>query len=270
MLDVRIGPCHRNVPESWDELTPRQYRDAVAVLHVPAPPELLRLRLLRAITRLPWRLLAALNETHLALLISWTRFLIDEQAPGPAKQLLPILRLPFWRSPLLSRWLGPASHLRNCTFGEFIFADTYALRFGRTRDLTALDKLVATLYRPRRRDGQSAELGDPRRPFSEHRVDEYASQLRHLPLREKLAVHRWYSACRAQLVDEFPSVFDQAQTEAANGPNEWGRVLRKLSGGAFGPVAQTAGQPIRLILAELEDLIKAAEEAARRARSQRP
>jgi hypothetical protein len=78
-----------------------------------------------------------------------------------------------------------------------------------------------------------------------------------LPALEKLAVVTWYRGCRAQLAQEFPDVFVAAEEDAtasAKQAPDWGRVLRKLSGEAFGPVGQTAGQPLRLVLAEMQDL----------------
>ncbi|MFC7669276.1 hypothetical protein ACFQT0_19405 [Hymenobacter humi] len=122
-----------------------------------------------------------------------------------------------------------------------------------------LDKFIAVLYRPGKRNPnpESADWnGDVRVPFNEHRL-EFRTRLLsgvHNDL-EKLAVLTWYRGCRARLAVEFPDVFAEAE-ETTAGPQkapQWERVLRKLSGGAFGPVQQTAAQPLRLILADMQD-----------------
>lgn len=290
MLNVSAGRLLRQVPESWDELTPAQYLAAVRVLHSPAPLVHLRLALLAIIAPMPAWLTTVLTRTQLATALAWTHFLLPPTAPapappadtdteaapaapapvGPRRQLLPVLRLPWRRDPLRRAWHGPAGHLRNQTFGEFIFADTYFLRYHATRDAAVLDKLVATLYRPAgwRWGALAAREGDRRQAFSEHRIERHAARLRHLPLPTKLAVLLWFAACRQQLQAEFADVFAPAPVGGTAGA-DWGGVLRKLSGGAFGTVQQTAAQPVRLVLAEFQDQVRAADQARRAARSAR-
>ena len=264
MMEVEVGPARRHMPETWDELSPQQYLDVVATLHSPATEALVRIRLLRALLRLPWQLLAVLEPFQLAVLQSWLLFLFAPDTPGPVRQLLPTLRLPWRRDWLRRRWIGPRDSLRNLSFGEFIFADTYFCRYVATQQVSFLDKLVATLYRRPRRDGRALDAGDARRPFNEHLLDTAAGQLTHLPLPARLGIVTWYAACRHQLQGEFPDLFEAAEEDAETSPAfggggpDWGRVLRKLSGGAFGTVDQTAGQPLRLILAQLQDLALAA------------
>lgn len=54
----------------------------------------------------------------------------------------------------------------------------------------------------------------------------------------------------------FVAAGEDATASAKQAP-DWGRVLRKLSGGVFGTVAQTAGQPLRSVLAEMQDFAAA-------------
>ena len=126
-----------------------------------------------------------------------------------------------------------------------------------------LDQFLTVLYRPVRRDASPERAdwtGDVRLPFNEHQLESRTPRVAKVPPIQKLAVLAWYRGCRAQLAQEFPDVFVAAEQDAGAGARQapdWGRVLRKLSGGAFGAVQQTASQPLRLLLAEMQDLATA-------------
>ena len=92
-----------------------------------------------------------------------------------------------------------------------------------------------------------------------------AQQLAHLSDAEKLAVFTWYRGCREELLEHFPLVVTLAEGKSS-GTSGWGQVLRDLSGGAFGPLDDTARQPVRTILAKIEDDARRAQELERRSR----
>ena len=133
-----------------------------------------------------------------------------------------------------------------------------------------LDTFLTVLYRPARRVTTAAGLveqnaspadadwnGDVRVAFNEHQLETRALRTKHVAALQKLAIATWYRGCRAELAQEFPGVFvaagEDAPASSGQAP-DWSRVLRKLSGGAFGTVAQTGSQPLRLVLAEMQEL----------------
>ncbi|MGI4871455.1 MAG: hypothetical protein ACRYFX_09790 [Janthinobacterium lividum] len=261
METLQIGTVVKQVPSTWNELRRRQLLQVLAELY-SAPDPAQRLRLLSLLTGFRPLVLTALPMDVLAQLLPLTDWLTSA-AHLLTEQLLPTLHLPGRHvSERPTTWHGPLGQFRNLLFGEFIFADTFFVLYCLHRRPEYLDQFLATLYRPARRDASPARAdwtGDVRLPFNEHQLEARTPRVAPLPTLEKLAVVTWYRGCRAQLAQEFPDVFvaaDQAAT-AANQAPDWSRVLRKLSGGAFGTVAQTANQPLRLVLAEMQDVASA-------------
>lgn len=258
METLQIGTTIKQVPSTWNELRRRQLLDVLAELFSEPQPDR-RLRLLSIITGFRLPLLTGLAPDVLAQLLPLVDFLTSDDHLL-TEQLLPTLGLPgrhFTERPAI--WHGPRGHLRNVLFGEFIFADTFFVLYALHGKQKHLDQFLTVLYRPAQRDARPENpdwTGDVRLPFNEHQLEARTPRVRHVPALEKLAVLTWYRGCRTQLAEEFPDVFTLAEEEAppqAGQAPDWSRVLRKLAGGAFGAVEQTARQPLRLVLAEMQD-----------------
>ncbi|MBO3270747.1 hypothetical protein [Hymenobacter defluvii] len=271
METLQLGSKRYQVASTWNQLKRPQLLHVVRVLYGPQSHWPLKLRLLSALSGAHFHDLLSLPAVQAVQLYPLTDFLFDEDQ-YLTEQLLPEVRVPIqyikqWRA----RWVGPRSSFRNLLFGEFIFADTYFRLYATRQSAEALDLLVATLYRPLV-PGMSPShpqwQGDRREPFNEHRTEYYAKHLRHLPDAEKLAILTWYRGCRQQLEREFPEVFEAAEGITSNQQaGDWGRVLRKLSGGAFGPLDQTARQHARTVLAEMQDMARDYQKALKNAKS---
>ncbi|MDO7853147.1 hypothetical protein [Hymenobacter convexus] len=276
MNTLQIGTTTKQVPSTWNEMTRRQLLQVLAHFYGTALNAGWRLEMLSLLTDFQLPLLCALESDVLAQLLPLTDFVLSDDHRLTA-QLLPTLRIPgrHWREGVTT-WHGPRASFSNLTFGEFMFADTFFVQYhllGQRVRLnnrsTYLDQFLAVLYRPARRVTVAGGMveqnasptdpdwnGDVRVPFNEHQLELRTPRVAALPEIEKLAVLTWYRGCRAQLAVEFPDVFamaDEDDKRPQKGP-QWEPVLRKLSGGAFGTVQQTAGQPARLILAEMQDL----------------
>lgn len=262
METLQIGALTKQVPSTWDELTRKQLLRVLAEFY-SAPKPGRGLRLLHVLSGFPLPRLGTQPVVVLAQLLPLTHW-VDSETHRLTAQLLPTLQIPGRHvTERPTTWHGPLGEFRNLLFGEFLFADTFFVLFTLHGKQELLDQFLTVLYRPARR-GASPEredwTGDVRLPFNEHQLETRTPRVARVPLLEKLAVLTWYRGCRAQLGQEFPEVFvaadEDTQTSGKQAP-DWGRVLRKLSGGAFGTVAQTAGQPLRLILAEMQDLASA-------------
>lgn len=252
MHSLQIGPKHYQVPATWNELTRQQLLAALPLVYRGSAQEH-RLALLAVLLGEHLLQVATIHPVQLAQLLVLTEFFFAETERLTA-QLQPYLDLAVGR-----RYHAPRTSLRNVLFGEFVFADTFFVLYVRFQRPEHLDQFLATLYRPRRRGASPSRAdwtGDMREAFNEHLLEHRAPLFAPVPLVQKLAVLTWYRGCRAELAEEFPEVFDAAEAERDGEPSvtpRWDRVLRKLSGGAFGTLQQTAGQHLRTILAEMQD-----------------
>lgn len=275
MHDVQIDGRHRAVAKTWNELTRPQLLGVVSVLYSSNADETqLRIRLLAVLLGVP---LATVVLRFTAVQILEIRWLTDFvlESVGLTAQLLADVWVPGWRHWLCGRYWGPRESLRNVSFAEFIFADAYFVAYAKGQEPAHLDLLVAVLYRPQRRPyrPRAADYGgDRRQDFNEHLVPPRARALTQLPREQKLAVLTWYRGCRQQLEADFPLVFQAAPEADASAPATagWGQVLRELSGQAFGTLKETAQQPIRLVLAKMQDDAWRTQELARQAKENAP
>jgi hypothetical protein len=269
METLQIGTITKSVPATWNELKRRQLLEVLAELYAEPKPGR-GLRLLKLLSGFPLPLLATQPVVVLAQLLPLTHWL-DSESHLLTEQLLPTLTIPGrHRSERPATWHGPRGQFQNLLFGEFMFADTFFVLYHLTGKKEWLNQFLTVLYRPARRvtsamglveqDASPEDLdwtGDVRLPFNEHQLEVRTPRMFRVAAIEKLAVVTWYRGCRTQLAQEFPDVFvaadEDAQASSKKAP-DWSRVLRKLSGGAFGAITQTANQPLRLILAEMQDL----------------
>jgi hypothetical protein len=258
MLDAQFGRYRRRLATTWNELTGAQLLAVVALRQrPPAQPAALADALLAILLDLPARSFARLTVVQRVELRPRVRFLATT-APALTAQLLPELTLPFLRfieEP--QRFYGPREAFRNLRFDEFIFADTYYLRYLQTQQASWLDQLVAVLYRPERRPYRPRAVdyaGDRREDFNEHLVAARAARLAHLPLATKLAVLLYYQACRRLLEQRYPYVFSDDTTQQA-GTGGWQEVLHELAGGVV-HLEDTAHQALHNVLREMNRVLR--------------
>jgi hypothetical protein len=257
METLQIGTTTKQVPSTWHELSRKVLLRLLPQVYAPARPER-PLRLLATLSGYSLALLTGLPPVILAQLLPLTDWLSSD-AHRLTDQLLPTLAVPSRLPGRQATWHGPLGQFRNLLFGEFIFADTFFVLYSLHGQAEYLDKFLTVLYRPARPDADPEApdwTGDLRLPFNEHQLEARTPRVAQVPAAQKLAVLTWYRGCRSQLAEEFPDVFVVAEPEAgpqAGQAPDWGRVLRKFSGGAFGTVQQTAQQPLRLVLAEMQD-----------------
>ncbi|MBC6988573.1 hypothetical protein [Hymenobacter sp. BT491] len=277
MVDVEIGRRRRKVAQTWNELTGPQLLQVCQVyglaFDTPGPRYKALLRILFAV---PNRVMNRINVVQFVDLKPLATFLLDPTKGRPlTDQLLPRLPTCSWaqlwagvrsRTPHL---YGPRDSFRNLTFAEFIFADTFFLRYLQTNEEAWLNKLVAVLYRPQREDYRphaASYGGDRREDFNEHLLDARAGYMARVPHYVKLAVLLYYQGCRRELERRYQRVFegDTNQKAALSG---WEAVLHNLADGVH-RVEATAGQSLHNVMREMQrvlenyDRAKAAHQAS--------
>lgn len=259
MISASIGPHQRNLALTWNELTGAQLLDVAKVLGIGYEREASRRdSLLAALLQLPTRDFRQLNVVQRVEMRPLVAFLATPTAHPPlTAQLLPVLRLG------KHRYHGPREAFRNLRFDEFIFADTYYLRYLQTGGAHYLSQLVATLYRPQRAGYDPTAVayqGDRREDFNEHLVPARAQRLAALPDHYQHAVLLYYQGCRRLLEQRYPYVFSQDNTAKAS-TGGWQEVLHELAGGVP-HLEVTARAGLANVLREMNRVLKRAQEQA--------
>jgi hypothetical protein len=268
---VKIDGCLHLVPADWNELTRAQLLRLVPQLYgafLDANEQ--RIQLLSILIGLPVLTLLGFTDVHLVQLLWLVDYLLE--GVGLTQQLLPWVQLPWRQDWRRRRWWGPLQSLRNLTFLEFVYADSYFVAYCQTKDEAWLHKLLAVLYRPQRRRYRphAADYGgDRRQDFNQYLVAGRAAKLAHLPAAEQLAILTWYRGCREQLEGRFHRVFTPSREEQAK-TDGWAHVLREISGGPFGTLEETSRQHLHTVLAKMEDDTRRAQELERQARENQP
>jgi hypothetical protein len=273
MIPVEIGRYDRQVATTWNELSGDQLVEVTRILGQAYERPGTRLdALLRVLLELPRPVFRQLTVVHRVELRRLVGFLhAPSEHPPLTAQLLPCLTLPFLRFIEQPRhFYGPREAFRNLRFDEFIFADTFYLRYLQTKQDKWLDQLVATLYRPERRPYRPKAVnyaGDRREDFNEHLLPARAEQLAKLPAHLKQAVLLYYQGCRRLLEQRYEYVFtaDTSQKATTSG---WQDVLHELAGGVP-QLDATAQQGLANVLREMNRVLRRHEERQSQLESQR-
>jgi len=198
----------RKIPARWDELTPRQLLFIAPRLLSNQPlvqiKDEILIKLLRISNKHLRRLnLSQVNGLHRALNFLWREI-------TPIENPVPVIRL------RMQKYTGPRYKMKDISFGQFIYADTFFLRYMSKKDPGDLDKLVATLY--------------CRGEFKASRVDLTAHRRRRYSVAKKQAILLFFMAGRRHMIDCFPLLFPKkAEAEQEKkGTFSWGDVLIAL------------------------------------------
>jgi len=92
-------------------------------------------------------------------------------------------------------YIGPKDALQNITFAEYIDAYGYFLEYSKSKNIKALDKLIATLWRKHIFDSPDFSE-DTREPYNKKLVGKHAWDLKHLSFDKKYAAYLFFSACQ--------------------------------------------------------------------------
>lgn len=97
-------------------------------------------------------------------------------------------------------YYGPSDALFNTVYGEYIQLTTHLNDFSNSRDESSLDSMIATIYRPKKRNynkikGLSSFDGDIRMVFNPSLTDYYKKDLKKLPYNTKYAIFLFVASC---------------------------------------------------------------------------
>lgn len=191
------------VPEKWDELTGKQLVKVIAILNSKNTPATAKLvQIFQIITNANQWILWWAGATEWEDKLHVCQFLFEENEL--TKNLLPEYD---------GRY-GPADDFNNLLMSEFVFTEQYFSQWI-DQDLddalrqAALNRLVATLYRPKKRGYDLAKNidGDPRVLFNDNVIEYDALIASAWDMSVREAIGFWYHGCRNSLICQFPQVF---------------------------------------------------------------
>lgn len=241
-INKRLWPF----PESWNELTPRQALQVMKVICGGYTTGQMYLQFIRILSGCGWFNFLRERMDKKAEYFYLCEFLISESSL--TKNLLPVYR----------GLHGPADNFDNLRMNEYAFAQNYFEAVRDAQELGALDKLVATLYRP---EGGEVDM-DVRRPFKEGEMLQRAAWVKQWPQYVKELVFVWYEGCLAQLVKDNSDLFNGASGQPAL--HGIVSVMRNVAKeGTYGDFEKVERLHIKMLMIELRESKAEAERDAK-------
>lgn len=153
--------------------------------------------------------------------------------------------------PKIGKLYGPGNKLSGYSGYEFIFADTYFMRYAETQDIKFLDKLISILYRPKRKRIAEDFNGDLRKEFNPYQAKQQENKIAKLPEWMKYAVFLYYKGCREEWEQLHNNLFNQ-QSPSNSKAEAWDQIMLRISGKEFGDYDSTLSQPIHTLFRKMD------------------
>lgn len=279
---VPAGTKKYQVAENWSELTPEQYRQLIMCPRIPANPnagpgsyqtlenEAAACRVWLGMSPKVW---ATLKLAH------WQWGQLRQQSAWLFKTT------PTGRPPMNTfvhkgiNYHLPADEFTDTTAVELSYANMAYLAFANPEDPDpdALDRLIATLCRPRRADWRKFQRskdwnGDVREAFNETRMTERAKALNGLDMTLKLVVLDYFERMNNAFLSEYGELFGPDKQPRYGDGRGWVMLLKNVAKeGHFGDFDKVCQTPAHLLFASmLDDLLDNQEAEERNAQNQPP
>lgn len=96
---------------------------------------------------------------------------------------------------------GPTDAFFNTVYGEYLACMSFFTDFSKTKDEAFLDKIIATIYRPKKADYKKAKHqqdfdGDIRVKYNPNLTDVYVKSIKKLPFHIKYAIYLYVASCQ--------------------------------------------------------------------------
>lgn len=192
MTVIEINKRLYSFPEKWDEMTPRQVLQVFRVLVSHPTDHAVYLQLLKVLAGCSWWAIYREKKSRLMEYFYLCDFIFATQN---------LTRNPL---PAYKGHHGPADNFDNLRMNEFAYSQTFYEEYRANEQPEALDKLVATLWRP---GGGNAEDGDRRQVFKEAPMMARIKQVQKWPSHLKEAIYHWYGGCLGTLMEANADVF---------------------------------------------------------------
>jgi hypothetical protein len=248
------------VPESWDELSARQFIKIAELLHKRIEDETIALD-------------KALHILSNKSLFMYLRIPLDirQRAQEHAKWVFEDQLVTKQLIPLYGGLYGPESSFDNLQLAEFHHSEMAYHQFIFEKNEDFLTELCAVLYRQKREnyDAKRNSEGDVRIPFSFNDIEFHKRKIKSWPLAVKHAILIWYDGCRQQLVKDYPTAFnsDDLAVHDKNFFEGLFGMIRSLSGPRYGTFKEVEHMGIHNAFMEIEASIEEEKELKKQLRA---
>jgi len=160
-------------------------------------------------------------------------------------------------------YYGPAKEFENLTIAEFHYCELCYARIVEENDESAIDELVACLYRKAKKNYDKVlnSDGDIREAYNGNEVAHRVKKVKHWPMRVKLAILFFYDGCREAMKNVYDEVFAAGNNESAGG-GMFG-VIRGIAGTKYGDFEKVEQLNVHTIFMEIEEILRENEEIKR-------
>lgn len=286
MHKIEFGNITREFPENISEMTAPQYRyfAYLEMLRQSGKITMERLEVLFIyfvlnMVRTTDGEKAIENITLLRQLVK--PYFVEQRYKGKVAQ---VVDLNFLNNPLpviqcgRKKLYGPADALQDCSYEEvFIHGQNALIEFSNTRESSALDNLVAALYRPKKRSLPWEKKKRPR--FDPETMEDVLPLVQQLRPEIKFGVYLFFASCQkfittADALDigggttvNVAQLFkpDPSQKSGA-GIGSVGIIYSLAESGVFGDAKETARQGVYDVLIRMVQLHEQAKEMKRHAK----
>lgn len=154
------------------------------------------------------------------------------------RQLIPAIKIKN------ETFYGPETGLTNVLFKEFIRCETYFSKFLKDNNPFHADCLIATLYRPQKKDYNPEDInydGDRRETVNDFLIEKRAVKLASLDPVTRQAILFFYEGCKFFLTEKYPEVFesDGSGTSGGKQPDTFENYMRLVTTLAKNDATQT-------------------------------
>jgi hypothetical protein len=216
-------------PASWDELTPKQlsYWSAICLLSIPLNEA--KKQLVQLFYRIPQRTFKHLKTVQVLQIADTLNFLFENNQL--TKWLIKSVRWGF------VRYHGPGNFLANLTIAEYRYTELCYQSYIRTHDKEWLVQLMATLYRPKRKDKITDDI---REDLTEHGVFKRKRRFSKLSAHLLEACLLNYEGCRNHMIKQYAGAFKPVgPSEQSSKIFDLEEVIEAFAGDKFGSFSET-------------------------------
>lgn len=248
MKELSFPDYNINMPvaSAWNELTESQLKKVALLIHSTGYRADIMLKLVYTILFSTQKRFARwifahkiTSEQVVLTLYPLIDFVFQENTL--TKCIIEKMRYRIWP------YYGPGDGLKNISLFEFSVADTFFLRYKNENKVEHLDKMIASLYRPRSFVSFIKPVQDKRIRFNSEALN--FRMAKGLTLETKLAILTFFEGCRNTIINHYPEVFKSTGKQSDLGYSE---LLLEMAGDKFGDFEKTGNTSLFTILIYLK------------------
>ncbi|MNK47607.1 hypothetical protein D3C87_664190 [compost metagenome] len=245
MNTISINDQPFTAPQNWSEMGQAELLKWVKIIHKQLSRTDAFALAVITFYKIKPRLYFKLEPAHHVQLKNTVAFLAEENLLN--RWLIPSIKVSTF-----TRFYGPEDYLSSSTIKEFRFCELFYHNYARTKKTEFLDKLIATLFRPK----GNCDVDD-RDKLTRSIIAKNCRKVTKLAVHEKHAILFNYEGCRNAIFKAYPKIFKSNGTDAkSNETPDLENIINVVSGGKFGTFIQTEETLIYRFLDHLENEIE--------------